>query len=89
MQGARLIRAKAPGCLSIFLYAPSLEEYEKRLRLRGTETEAVIARRLVNARRELEHRHEYTHQVENGDLDAAVQEVCELIKRHFDAPDKP
>jgi guanylate kinase len=78
-----------PGCLSIFLYAPSLEEYEKRLRMRGTETEAAISRRMLSARRELDYRHEYTNQVENDDLDAAVQKVCELIKQHFDAPDKP
>jgi guanylate kinase len=78
-----------PGCLSIFLYAPSLEEYERRLRLRGTESEAVIARRLDNARRELEHRGEYTYQVENADLDTAVREVCELIKRYFDVTNKP
>jgi guanylate kinase len=89
VQGAALVRAKMPGCLSIFLYAPSLEEYEKRLRMRGTETEAAIARRMANARRELEHRREYTHQVENDDLDAAVKEVCDLIKQHFEATDKP
>jgi guanylate kinase len=89
VQGAAQIRAKAPGCLSIFLYAPSLEEYERRLRLRGTESEAAIARRLANARRELEHRGEYTYQVENADLDTTVREVCELIKRYFDANDKP
>ena len=41
------------------------------------------------ARRELEHRGEYTYQVENADLDAAVREVCELIKRYFDATNKP
>jgi guanylate kinase len=89
VQGAAQIRAKMPGCLSIFLYAPSLDEYERRLRLRGTESEAAIARRLDNARRELEHRSEYTYQVENADLDAAVREVCELIKRNFEAKSKP
>jgi guanylate kinase len=44
---------------------------------------------MVNARQELEHRHEYTYQVKNDDLDATVHKVCDLIKRHFNAPDKP
>ena len=81
--GAAQIRAQVPGCVSIFLFAP-MGEYEKRLRARGTETEEAIARRLANARAELEHRNEYTHQVENDDLDAAVLGVCDLIRRHFD-----
>jgi guanylate kinase len=88
VQGAAQMRTKMPACLSIFLFATSLEEYEKRLRARGTETEESIARRLANARRELEHRHEYTYQVENEDLDVAVHQVCGLVKRHFEALDK-
>jgi guanylate kinase len=89
VQGAEQIRAKVPGCVSIFLYAPSMEEYERRLRLRRTESEEAIARRLANARRELEHRHEYTYQVENDDLDAAVRQVCDLIRHHFDPRNQP
>jgi guanylate kinase len=89
VQGAAQIRAKMPDCLSIFLSAPSLEEYEKRLRARGTESEESIARRMANARRELDRRHEYTYQVENDDLDAAVRRVCDLIRGHFHLLNNP
>ncbi len=89
VRGAGQIREKMPGCVSIFLFAPSMQEYEKRLRARGTETEASIVRRMDNARRELEHRTAYTYQVENDDLDAAVGRVCDLIRRHFDPHNQP
>jgi guanylate kinase len=83
VQGAAQIRAKLPGCVSIFLFA-SMEDYEARLRGRGTETEEAIARRLANARRELNQRAEYTYQVKNADLETAVRQVCDLIRRPFD-----
>ena len=89
VQGAEQIRAKIPECVSIFLYASSMEEYEKRLRGRGTENEAAIAKRLANAQHELERMGEYTYQVRNDDLDTAVAQVCNLIKRHFSTTKSP
>jgi guanylate kinase len=82
-QGAAQIRARLGSCVSVFLFAPSMEEYERRLRSRGTENEEVIARRMANARRELDRSNEYTYRIENNDLDTAVREVCEIIRRHF------
>jgi guanylate kinase len=89
VQGAAQIREKIPDCLSIFLFAPSLDEYQRRLDARGTETKESIERRMTNARRELNRRHEYTYQVENADLDAAVRQVCDLIRGHFDLHNQP
>jgi guanylate kinase len=83
-QGAAQIRARIANCVSVFLFAPSMEEYERRLRARGTENESAIARRMANARRELDRSNEYTYRIENSNLDTAVREVCELIKRHFE-----
>ena len=45
-RGGRQIKAAAPDCVSLFILPPSLEVLEKRLRGRGTETEAVIEKRL-------------------------------------------
>ncbi len=83
VQGAEQVRRKCPGALSIFLKAPSWEVYEQRLRLRHTENEEMIARRLATARRELERAGEYDHQVLNRDLETAVAEVRGLIAARF------
>ena len=84
VQGAAKVRAVHPDCVSIFLQAPSWEEYEKRLRKRGTESEEQIARRLDTARRELERVNEFDHVVINDDLELAVARVREVIVRAFE-----
>ncbi|HEX6529941.1 MAG TPA: guanylate kinase [Burkholderiales bacterium] len=54
-QGARQVRAIYPDCVGIFILPPSIEELERRMRSRGQDAEAVIRRRLDNARGEVEH----------------------------------
>jgi guanylate kinase len=80
VQGAAAVRRLIPECLSIFLCTSSWEAYEQRLRQRGTEDDAAIARRLATARRELEHKGEFDHVVLNDNLDAAVARVRALIQ---------
>ena len=48
-QGARQVRESMPECVTIFIMPPSIEELEKRLRNRRTDSDEVIARRLVSA----------------------------------------
>jgi guanylate kinase len=79
VQGAAQIRRQCPDAVSIFLQAPSFEEYERRLRHRQSETEESIQRRLATARRELEHVGEYQYVVVNDDLERAVAELRRLI----------
>ena len=50
VHGAANIRRMFPGATTIFLLPPSVEELERRLRGRGTETEASILERLDTAR---------------------------------------
>ena len=57
--------------------------YEERLRLRGSETEESIARRLATARRELERVGDYQHLIVNDDLETAVGQFCGLLARQF------
>ena len=52
-QGALNVMEAMPEGLYVFLLPPSLEELEKRLRGRGTETEESIARRLGAAKEEI------------------------------------
>ncbi|MFZ0487475.1 MAG: guanylate kinase [Arenicellales bacterium] len=78
-QGARNVRRKMPGCRSIFILPPSLEELERRLRSRGQDSEEVIQQRMEQARDEMEHVGEYQFVVKNDDFDRALRELCEIV----------
>ncbi|MEO2032717.1 MAG: guanylate kinase [Planctomycetaceae bacterium] len=80
VQGAMKVMQPYPRAVTIFLKTPSPEEFERRLRARGTETEAVIQRRLATSARELEFSSRYRHVVVNDKLDRAVSEICEILK---------
>ncbi|XP_073005507.1 guanylate kinase 1-like isoform X2 [Typha latifolia] len=54
VQGARSVRCSSLEALFIFICPPSFEELEKRLRIRGTETEEQIQKRLRNAKEEID-----------------------------------
>jgi guanylate kinase len=83
VQGAEQVRRLYPETVSVFLRALSPEVLKQRLRSRGTENAASLARRLANARRELARSGEYDHVVVNDDLERAVAELRELIARSF------
>jgi len=82
VQGAEQIRRKCPDHTSIFLFTP-IEELERRLRLRGTEDEPTIRRRLESARRELARAPEFQYQIINQDLDQATAELRSLVAGLF------
>ncbi len=65
----------------IFIAPPSMEELERRLRDRGTETEESIQKRLDAAAREYEERDKYHHIVVNDDLDQAVVDFRNVLNR--------
>ncbi len=72
-----------PDAIGVFITPPSLEELEKRLRNRKTDSEEVIALRLVNAEKEMAfalHTGKYEYTIINKDLDTANREVISLIK---------
>ena len=86
VQGGRSVKAVRPGAVLIFILPPSDEILEERLRGRGTDEEAVILKRLENARRELEAAEDYDYRVVNDDLDRCVGEVLEIIADRASAP---
>ena len=55
--------------LSVFLMPPSLQLLEQRLRKRGTDDEATIARRLAEAKREMAHWREYDYVIVTGPIE--------------------
>lgn len=80
VQGAMHVVAQYPEAVTIFIRTASEEEFERRLRARGTESEEIIQRRLQTARRELEMADRYRYQVINDDLDRATAEIVQILK---------
>jgi guanylate kinase len=85
-QGAQQVRRVYPGCVGIFILPPSVEELERRMRLRGQDSEAVIRRRLENAREELAHAGEFEYRIINKDFDIARRELAEIIRKERTKP---
>ena len=78
-QGARQVREHYPQVVSVFIVPPSVETLEQRLRDRGQDDEAIIARRMRGARDELAHQNEYDHIIVNDNFDAALAELNKLL----------
>ena len=79
VQGAAQIRKAIPESVLVFIEPPSLEELERRLRNRGTDSEEAIQRRLETARVELERKGEYDFILVNDDLDVATEELVAFV----------
>ncbi|OGL41710.1 MAG: guanylate kinase [Candidatus Schekmanbacteria bacterium RBG_13_48_7] len=80
VQGAKQIRETGYPAVFIFLKPPSMEELKRRLKKRGTEDEAELARRLVRAEEELKHADEYDYIVVNDDLDKTVDTLKKILQ---------
>ncbi len=80
VEGALNVMQQYPDAVTIFLKTPSPEEFERRLRARGTESEEIIKKRLATAASELEFADRYRHTVVNDELDRAVTEICEILR---------
>jgi guanylate kinase len=81
VDGAEKVVSQFPDVLTIFLRPSSEQELERRLRARGTESEAAIARRLEVARRELARAGNYQYQVVNDVVERAVDEISNILAR--------
>lgn len=79
-QGAAQVRRLRPEVVSIFILPPSREVLEQRLRARGQDSEAVIARRLAAAREEISHYGESDYLIINEDFERALQELETVVR---------
>ena len=80
VQGALNVRRILPTAVLIFVEPPSLGELERRLRKRGTESEAQIGLRLAHAKHELELSARYDVRLVNDDRDVAAHRLVEVLK---------
>lgn len=79
VQGALQVKEKAPDGVFIFLTPPDLIELRERITNRGTDSEAVIDKRMQKAREEIEMMQLYDYAVVNDEVPHAVQRVLEII----------
>ncbi len=79
VQGASSIKRARPDSILIFLAPPSLEELERRLRERGSETEEKIQTRLSNAEGELQKIKDFNYLVVNDVLENAASQISAIV----------
>lgn len=66
--------------ISIYIVPPSIEELERRLYERGTETKEVINKRIAKTKRQLKDTSVFKYKVINDDLKTAIKDVKNIIK---------
>ncbi|MCX7163645.1 MAG: guanylate kinase [Rhodocyclales bacterium] len=79
-QGAQQMRRQFPEAVSVFILPPSIAELEQRLRVRGADSEDVIARRVAGALGEMRHVDEFDFVIINNDLDVALGELKAAVR---------
>jgi guanylate kinase len=83
-EGALEVKRRVPGAVTVFVTAP-VEELERRLRERATESSGVIEGRIATARHQLTEQGEFDHVVENDDREEAADRLAALIERELAA----
>ncbi|MDP2304014.1 MAG: guanylate kinase [Ignavibacteria bacterium] len=81
VKGALSIKEKYPESKMIYILPPSLEELVKRLKNRKTETEEDFVKRIDRAKMELNQKDKFEYQIVNEDVNIAVNQLSELIKK--------
>jgi guanylate kinase len=79
--GALAVADNVSGAVTIFVTAP-IEELERRLNERATESAGEIDERLEVAREQLAVANRFDHIVENNDLEHAVSDLSALVRRY-------
>ncbi|MCY9872507.1 guanylate kinase [Vibrio barjaei] len=79
-QGARQIREQMPEAKSVFILPPSNSELERRLNVRGQDSDEVIAKRMSEAKSEMSHYNEYDYVIVNDDFDGALVDFKAILR---------
>ncbi len=79
-QGTQQLKQVDPDIVRVFILPPSMQELERRLRSRGTDSEEVIARRMARATAEISHWAEYDYVLINNDAEKCRELVHNILK---------
>jgi len=80
VKGGAEIKKNYPQAVLVFLVPPSWQELEKRLANRGTEDEEKVARRVKQAKREIEYAPHYDYLIVNDDINRALEDLSAIIQ---------
>ncbi|MDQ3188752.1 MAG: guanylate kinase [Pseudomonadota bacterium] len=78
-QGARQVNSQFAHAVGIFILPPSIDALEARLKKRGQDSPAVIARRLLSAGSEIAHAPEFDYVIINQDFDLALSQLVAIV----------
>ena len=81
--GAMRVQADLPGACTIFIVA-DVDELERRLRERATESTGEIGERIAIARRQLEQAHQFRYMVRNDDVHRASEVLAAIVERELE-----
>jgi guanylate kinase len=84
LNGSRAVREKVPGALTIFIDAP-IDELERRLRSRATESAGEIEDRIALAAEQRALAEEFDFVVENDDRERAAEACIGIVERELAA----
>jgi len=82
LDGALRVQDEVPGSVTIFIAAP-VEELERRLRERATESTGEIGDRITLARHQLEQAHRFRYMVRNDDVRRATEVLSAIVEREL------
>ena len=79
-QGTQQLKQVDPDIVRVFILPPSMEELERRLRDRGTDSDEVIANRMARSAAEISHWAEYDYVLINNDAGKCRELVHNILK---------
>src|SRR6188768_1105552 len=82
LEGALKVQRDVPGSITIFI-AADVDELERRLRERATESTGEIGERIAIARHQLEQAHRFRYMVRNDDVDRASEVLAAIVEREL------
>jgi guanylate kinase len=83
LDGALAVQAEVPGSVTLFIAAP-VDELERRLRERATESTGEIGARIDLARHQLEQAHRFRYMVRNDEVARATGALCAIVEQELD-----
>jgi guanylate kinase len=83
LEGALKVQEEVPGSVTIFI-AADVEELERRLRERATESTGEIDERIALARQQLERAHEFRYMVRNDDIERATGVLAAIVETELE-----
>ena len=86
VQGALQVKKRCPEAILVFTVPPTVSELSRRLHKRGTETDAVIEKRIAQFQKELPFVPEYDYVILNDALEDAVADFASVIRLELMRP---